>query len=106
QASVPNAKQRIDQALQVKDFKEKAKEVLSKINDLSNIINETPVEDVSDVDMKDWEIKLNSLEQTELFSLIKLYDLVRENLQVNIGALSEKEAKEMEGILQQIVNAI
>ncbi|CAG8463677.1 9995_t:CDS:2 [Diversispora eburnea] len=106
QANVPKAKQIIDQALQVKDFKEKAKEVLSKINELSNIMIKTPVEDVSDADMKDWEIKLNSLEQTELFSLIKVYDLVRENLQVNIGALSEKEAIEMEEVFQQIVNAI
>ncbi|CAG8461490.1 17795_t:CDS:2 [Acaulospora morrowiae] len=106
QADVPNAKQRINQALQVVDFKEKANEIFKKINDLSNLMSNTPVEDISDADMKDWQIKSNSLEQMELFSLIKLHDVVQGNLKENFGALSDKESPELEGILSQVASAI
>src|ERR1043165_2074139 len=69
QSGVPKAKDRLDQALQVVDFKEKANEVLNKVSDISNIMSSTPVEDVTNADIKDWQIKLNNLEQAELFSL-------------------------------------
>lgn len=106
QSDVPNAKQRINQALQVVDFKEKSKEVFSKIDELSNIITGTPIESISDTDIKDWQVKLNSLEQAGLFSLAKLHDLVIENLEKNFGAISEKETEEIKGIMHQTLQAI
>jgi hypothetical protein len=106
QSDVPKAKNRLDQALQVVDFKEKANEVLNKINDISNIMSDTPVEDVTNADIKDWQIKLNNLEQAELFSLIKHHDLVQENLKENYGALSDKESRELEDHLRKVANAI
>ncbi|GBB87895.1 hypothetical protein RclHR1_01440010 [Rhizophagus clarus] len=106
QSDVPKAKNRLDQALQVVDFKEKADEVLNKINDLSNIMSNSPVEETTNSDIKDWQIKLNNLEQAELFSLIKLHDLVQENLKENYDAFSDKESKELENLLREIINAI
>ncbi|CAG8440141.1 12117_t:CDS:2 [Acaulospora colombiana] len=106
QVNVPNAKQRIDQALQVVDFKGKVKGVFEKIEDLSNTISNKPVEDISDADMKDWKIKLNSLEQTDLFTLIKLHDVVQGNLRENFSAFSDKESKKLEELLSQVANAI
>ena len=52
------------------------------------------------------QIKLNNLEQAELFSLIKLHDLVQENLKENYGALSDKESRELEDLLRKVANAI
>ncbi|UZO26371.1 uncharacterized protein OCT59_018602 [Rhizophagus irregularis] len=106
QSDVPKAKNRLDQALQVVDFKEKADEVFNKVNDLSSIMSNTPVEEITNADMKDWQIKLNNLEQAELFSLIKLHDLVQENLKENYGAFNDKESKELENLLREIVNSI
>ncbi|RIA94458.1 hypothetical protein C1645_873410 [Glomus cerebriforme] len=106
QSDVPKAKDRLDQALQIVDFKEKANEILDKVNDMSDIISNTPVEEISNADIKDWQIKLNNLEQAELFSLIKLHDLVQENLKENYGALSDKESKELEDLLSKVANAI
>jgi len=106
QDNVLKSKQRLEQALQVVEFKEKAKGILSKVDDLSNIITNSLVESVSDAEMKDWQIKLNSLEQAEFFDLIKLHDLVQENLKDNFGILSDKESKEAEAILGNVINAI
>ncbi|CAG8753954.1 16248_t:CDS:2, partial [Cetraspora pellucida] len=92
QDNVPKCKQRLEQALQVVEFKEKAKEILSKVNELSDVITNSLVESVSNNEMKDWQIKLNSLEQAEFFDLIKLHDLVQENLKDNFGILSDKES--------------
>src|SRR5207248_7970077 len=53
-----------------------------------------------------WQIKLDNLEQAELSSLIKLHDLVQENLKENHGALSNKELKELEDLLRKVTNSI
>ena len=106
QSDIPKSKERLDQALKVIDFKEKSSEFFNKIKDMSNIISITSVEDITDDDMKDWQIKLNSLEQGEYFSLIKLHDVIQENLKENYGALSEKESKNLEGLLREVSNAI
>ncbi|CAG8625265.1 21112_t:CDS:2, partial [Dentiscutata erythropus] len=106
QDNVLKSKQRLEQALQVVEFKEKAKGILSKIDDLSSVITNSLVESVSDTEMKDWQGRLNSLEQAELFDLIKLHDLARENLKDNFGILSDKETKEIEAILSNVINSI
>ncbi|CAG8732242.1 22509_t:CDS:2, partial [Gigaspora rosea] len=102
QDNVIKSKQRLEQALQVVEFKEKAKGILSKVDDLSNIITNSLVESVSDAEMKDWQIKLNSLELAEFFDLVKLHDLVQENLKDNFGILSDKESKEAEATLSNV----
>ncbi|CAG8534567.1 11296_t:CDS:2 [Funneliformis caledonium] len=106
QSDVHKTRDRLDQALKVVDFKEKANEFLDKVNDMSSIISSTSVEDVTSADMKDWQIKLNSLEQGELFSLVKLHDVVQGNLKENYGALSDKESKGLEGLLREVANSI
>ncbi|CAI2161779.1 7392_t:CDS:2 [Funneliformis geosporum] len=106
QSDVHKTRDRLDQALKIVDFKEKTNEFLNKVNDMSSIISSTSVEDVSGADLKDWQIKLNSLEQGELFSLVKLHDVVQGNLKENHGALSDKESKELEGLLREVANSI
>src|SRR5207247_475676 len=100
QDNILKTKQQLDQALQVVDFKEKIKETFSKIENLSNTISSLLVEEVTKDDIKDWQIKLNGLEQTELFSLIKLHDNVQENLSTNVGAITEKESVVLEDLLR------
>ncbi|CAG8452989.1 7218_t:CDS:2, partial [Scutellospora calospora] len=106
QDNVPKSRQRLEQALQIVEFKEKAKDVLSRVDDLSNAVKNSSIESVSNTEMKDWQIKLNSLEQTEFFDLIKLHDLVQENLKDNYGILSDKESNEIEEILGNVSDAI
>ncbi|CAG8474256.1 9863_t:CDS:2 [Ambispora gerdemannii] len=104
-STVPVAKQILDQGLQVVEFKQKADETFAKINELSNVILNTPPEQISP-HLKDWQIELNSLEQNDLFSLIKIFDNVQENLKENPSAISDKESKILEDRLQEVNDAI
>ncbi|CAJ0833263.1 11844_t:CDS:2 [Entrophospora sp. SA101] len=56
--------------------------------------------------IKDWQIELNGLEQTELFSLIKLHDNVQESLSMNTGPITEKESAVLENLLRNVANKI
>ncbi|CAG8546344.1 4252_t:CDS:2, partial [Ambispora leptoticha] len=104
-STVQAAKQILDQGLEVVEFKQKVDETLAKINDLSNAMLNTPPEQISP-QLKDWQIKLNSLEQNDLFSLIKLFDNVQENLKENPSAISDKESKVLEDKLRGVNDAI
>ncbi|CAH1758273.1 9978_t:CDS:2 [Entrophospora sp. SA101] len=106
QDSIPKTKQQLDQALQVADFKEKIRETLFKIENLSNIISSSLVDEVTKDNIKDWQIELNGLEQTELFSLIKLHDNVQESLSMNTGPITEKESAVLENLLRNVANKI
>ncbi|CAG8574432.1 112_t:CDS:2, partial [Racocetra fulgida] len=106
QDNVPKCKQILEQALQVVEFKEKAKEILSEVNELSDIITNSLVESVSNNEMKDWQTKVNSLEQEELFELIKLHELIQDNLKDNSGILSDIESKKIKDILKTVTDAI
>ncbi|CAH1756377.1 8969_t:CDS:2 [Entrophospora sp. SA101] len=106
QDTIPKTKQQLDQALQVVDFKERIKENFSKVDNLSDIISSSLVDEVSKDDIKDWQIELNGLEQTELFSLIKLHDNVKESLSTNLGAITKKESVVLEDLLRNVADKI
>nr|CAG8447295.1 7339_t:CDS:2 [Entrophospora candida] len=106
QDTIPKTKQQLDQALQVVDFKERIKENFSKVDNLSDIISSSLVDEVSKDDIKDWQTELNGLEQTELFSLIKLHDNVKESLSTNLGAITKKESVVLEDLLRNVADKI
>ncbi|CAH1758316.1 9901_t:CDS:10 [Entrophospora sp. SA101] len=106
QEAIPKTKQQLDQALQIVDFKEKIKETISKVENLSDIISSSLVDQVTKDNINDWQTELNDLEQTELSSLVKLHDNIQESLSTNDGAMNKKERAILENLLKSVEDKI